>query len=74
MGSGTLFLPSGSSTPASVGGGAGYGSGRCLVAGQPACKAQTFDADRQNVQFQVPTEDTTGALGADPGAHHHLVG
>ena len=61
VGSGTLLLPSGSSTPASVGGGAGYGSGRCLVAGQSACQAQTFDADRQNVQFQVPTEDTTGA-------------
>ena len=61
VGSGTLLLPSGSSTPASVGGGAGYGSGRCLVAGQSGCQAQTFDADRQNVQFQVPTEDTTGA-------------
>ena len=72
--SGTLLLPSGSSTPASVGGGAGYGSGRCLVPGQPGCQAQTFDADRQNVQFQVPTEDTTGASVADPGAHHHLVG
>ena len=58
---GTLLLPSGSSTPASIGGGAGYGSGRCLVSGQPGCQAQTFAADRQNVQFQVPTEDTTGA-------------
>ena len=44
VGSGTLLLPSGSSTPATVGGGAGYGSGRCLVPGQPGCQAQTFDA------------------------------
>ena len=47
-------------TPASVAAGAGYGSGRCLVP-EPGCLAQTFGADRQNVQFQVPTEDTTGA-------------
>ena len=74
VGSGTLLLPSGSSTPATVGGGAGYGSGRCLVPGQPGCQAQTFDADRQNVQFQVPTEDTTGASVVIQELTHHLVG
>ncbi len=44
VGSGNLLLPSGSATPASVGAGAGYGSGRCLVPRQPGCQAQTFDA------------------------------
>ena len=58
---GTLLLPSGSATPATVGAGAAYGSGRCLVAGEPGCQAQTSDVDRQNVQFQVPAEDATGA-------------
>ena len=60
VGSGTLLLPSGSMTPASVAAGAGYGSGRCLTP-EPGCLAQTFGADRQNVQLQVPTEDSTGA-------------
>ena len=44
VGSGTLLLPSGSPTPASVAAGAGYGSGRCLAPAQPGCQAQTFDA------------------------------
>ena len=60
VGSGTLLLPSGSPTPASVAAGAGYGSGRCLTP-DPGCLEQTFGVDRQNVQFQVPTEDSTGA-------------
>jgi len=58
---GTLLLPSGSATPATVSGGTRYGTGRCLVPRQPGCQAQTFDLDRQNVDFQVPTEDTSGA-------------
>ena len=74
VGSGTLLLPSGSTTPASVAAGAGYGSGRCLVPRQPGCLAQTFGADRQNVQFQVPTEDSYRRLGPDPGALHRVVG
>ena len=36
VGSGTLLLPSGSMTPASVAAGAGYGSGRCLAPPSPA--------------------------------------
>jgi hypothetical protein len=59
--SGNLLLPSGSATPATVGAGAGYGTGRCLVPRQPGCQAQTFDQDRQNVDFQVPATDTDGA-------------
>ena len=59
--SGTLLLPSGSPTPATVASGGGYGSGRCLAPAQPGCLAQTFALDRQNAQFQVPTEDSTGA-------------
>lgn len=59
--SGTLLLPSGSPTPATVAGGGGYGSGRCLAPAQPGCLAQTFGQDRQNAQFQMPTEDATGA-------------
>jgi hypothetical protein len=59
--SGTLLLPSGSPTPAAVAGGGGYGSGRCLSPGRPGCLAQTFGLDRQNAQFQVPTEDSSGA-------------
>jgi len=58
---GTLLLPSGSSIPATVGAGATYGSGSCLTAGEQGCPAQTFDGDRQNVQFQVPSQDSTGA-------------
>jgi len=59
--SGNLLLPSGSSTPATVSAGAGYGTGRCLEPRQPGCQAQTFDADQQNVEFQVPTTDANGA-------------
>jgi hypothetical protein len=59
--SGMLLLPSGSATAATVGGGAAYGSGRCLLPGQPGCEAQTFDLDRQSVQFRVPTTDSSGA-------------
>ena len=59
--SGTLLLPSGSPTPATVASGSGYGSGRCLGRGQPGCLAQTFGLDRQNAQLQVPAEDSTGA-------------
>jgi len=59
--SGTLLLPSGSSTPASVNPGAGYGTGRCLVPRQPGCQPQTFDLDRQNVGFAVPATDASGA-------------
>ena len=60
VGSGTLLLPSGSPTPASVAAGAGYGSGRCLTP-DPGCLEQTFGVDPQNVQFHVPSEDSTGA-------------
>jgi hypothetical protein len=59
--SGNLLLPSGSSTPATVSAAAGYGTGRCLVPRQPGCQAQTFDLDRQNVDFQVPATDPGGA-------------
>jgi hypothetical protein len=59
--SGKLLLPSGSPTPATVSAGSGYGSGQCLVPRQPGCQAQTFGADSQNVDFQVPTSDTSGA-------------
>ena len=72
--SGTLLLPSGSPTPATVAAGGGYGSGRCLAPAQPGCLAQTFGLDRQNAQFQVPTEDSYRRLGRDPGALHHVVG
>lgn len=58
--SGTLLLPSGAATPATVGAGAEYGSGRCAVPRDPGCQVQTFDGDRQNVQFQVPA-GTSGA-------------
>ena len=58
---GALLLPSGSSTPAMVGGGGAFGSGRCLLPGQSGCEEQTFDLDRQNVQFRVPTTDSSGA-------------
>lgn len=59
--SGNVLLPSGSPTPATVSAGAGYGSGRCLVPRQPGCQPQTFDLDQQNVDFQVPDTDTSGA-------------
>lgn len=59
--SGTLLLPSGSATAATVSAGAAYGSGRCLVPSQPGCEAQTFGQDRQNVNFQVPPTDASGA-------------
>jgi len=59
--SGNLLLPSGSATPATVSAGAGYGTGRCLVRRQPGCQAQTSNQDRQNVGFQVPNVDTSGA-------------
>lgn len=59
--SGKLLLPSGSATPAGVGAGAGYGTGRCLVPRQPGCQAQTFNLDRQSVEFRVPSTDTSGA-------------
>jgi hypothetical protein len=59
--SGNVLLPSGSATPATVNAGAGYGTGRCLEPQRPGCEAQTFDLDRQNVKFQVPTSDTSGA-------------
>ena len=59
--SGTLLLPSGSATPATVSAGGSYGSGRCLVPRQPGCQPQTFDLDQQNVQFRVPTTDQSGA-------------
>jgi hypothetical protein len=59
--SGTLLLPSGSSTPTTVASGASYGSGRCLAPRQPGCQQQTFDLDQQNVQFRVPTTDASGA-------------
>ena len=59
--SGNLLLPSGSATPARVSAGAGYGTGRCLVPRQPGCQAQTFNLDRQSVEFQVPSTDTSGA-------------
>jgi hypothetical protein len=59
--SGNLLLPSGSSTPATVSAGAAYGTGRCLVPRQPGCQAQTFGQDQQNVDFQVPSTDTSGA-------------
>jgi hypothetical protein len=58
---GTLLLPSGSATAAAVDGGSAYGSGRCLLPGQPGCEAQMFDLDRQNAQFRVPTTDSSGA-------------
>jgi hypothetical protein len=61
VGSGELLLPSGSSTPATVGADAGYGTGRCLVPRQPGCQVQTFDADQQNAQFHVPSADASGA-------------
>ena len=61
VGSGKLLLPSGSATPARVSGGAGYGTGRCLVPRQPGCQAQTFQLDRQSAEFQVPITDTAGA-------------
>ena len=32
-----------------------------MVPGQPDCEVQTFEADRQSIQFQVPTGDATGA-------------
>jgi hypothetical protein len=59
--SGNLLLPSGSSTPATVSAGSAYGSGRCLAPRQPGCQAETFALDQQNVDFQVPTTDTSGA-------------
>ena len=59
--SGTLLLPSGSTTAATVGGGGAFGSGRCLLPGQAGCQPQTFDLDQQNVRFQVPTTDGSGA-------------
>ena len=59
--SGKLLLPSGSATPARVSGGAGYGTGRCLVPRQPGCQAQTFLKDRQSAEFKVPIKDTSGA-------------
>ena len=61
VGSGNLLLPSGSSTPASVSAGSGYGTGRCLVPRQPGCQPQTFDQDQQNVGFRVPATDSSGA-------------
>jgi hypothetical protein len=61
VGSGNLLLPSGSSTPASVTAGSGYGTGRCLVPRQPGCQPQTFDLDQQNVGFRVPATDGSGA-------------
>ncbi len=59
--SGDLLLPSGSSTPAAVNAGAGYGTGRCLAPRQPGCRPQTFDLDQQNVGFRVPATDGSGA-------------
>jgi hypothetical protein len=59
--SGTLLLPSGSQTAATVSAGAGYGSGECRVPRQAGCQAQTFDGDQQNVQFRVPGSDASGA-------------
>jgi hypothetical protein len=59
--SGSLLLPSGSSTPASVNAGASYGTGRCLAPRQPGCQPQTFDLDEQNVRFRVPATDRSGA-------------
>ena len=72
--SGTLLLPSGSPTPATVASGGGYGSGRCLAPAQPGCLAQTFALDRQNAQFQVPTEDSTGASVVIQRVRHQVLG
>jgi hypothetical protein len=58
---GTLLLPSGSTTPATVGAGAAYGSGRCLVPSEAGCEPQTFGLDKQNGQLKVPTTDASGA-------------
>jgi hypothetical protein len=58
--SGKLLLPSGSATPAAVGPGAGYGTGRCRVPPQPGCQVETFGLDRQNVEFDMPATDTSG--------------
>ena len=58
---GAVLLPVGIPDPGHVGGGGAFGSGRCLLPGQPDCEEQTFDLDQQNVQFQVPTTDSSGA-------------
>jgi hypothetical protein len=59
--SGTLLLPTGSATSAKVAAGRSYGSGSCLVAELANCPIETFDVDRQNARFQVPSADTSGA-------------
>jgi hypothetical protein len=59
--SGTLLLPDGSSTPAYVGGGVTYGTGRCAEARSPDCVPTTDAGFVQSAQLRVPPRDRSGA-------------
>lgn len=58
---GELLLPNGPVTPAFVGGGVTYGTGRCVDPNSTTCELTTNRRFRQSAQLQVPAADTTGA-------------
>ncbi len=58
---GTLLLPTTSSRPAFVASGSTFGTGRCVVADDPACVPTTTTSFRQAADLTVPTVDTNGA-------------
>ena len=60
---GTLLLPTGQVTPASVAGGATYGTGRCEEPDDPTCTPTTKNENgfRQSADLRVPSADTSGA-------------
>ena len=60
---GSLLLPSGPVTPATVGPGVTYGTGRCTTPNSPSCATTTKNEPgfQQNAQLQVPSTDPSGA-------------
>ncbi|GAA1941496.1 hypothetical protein [Nocardioides marmoribigeumensis] len=61
---GTLLLPRATATPATVGAGTTYGTGRCVRATTTCGTQTTSDPDpdrRQSADFRLPSTDTSGA-------------
>ena len=58
---GTLLLPTGPTTLATVQGGATYGTGRCVDATAPDCTTTTTEGFPQSAELAVPGFDASGA-------------